>query len=101
MKRMMKWAAVALLVLAVAAVSFAETRQVAGEVVSIDTEGRTVTVLAADGETAVDYNDGTAITAGEEALKATDIIPGDKVTVTVREEGGKLVADRIDISLEN
>jgi len=69
-----------------------------GEVQSIDSAAKTVTIKEKKKEVTVDVTDKTNIMAGKEKKGLSDIKVGDRIVAHVQDKGGKMVADSIHIS---
>ena len=72
--------------------------QTSGEVVSVDSATRTVTITSKMGSMTFTVDDKTKIVIGKKGKTLEDLKPGDKLKVTYNETGGKNVAQRITVS---
>jgi hypothetical protein len=90
-----------------AVVTAADTGAFKGEVVAIDSYGKTFTVKSLDsglypmetaGELTFSLDRSTNVTSCEQNRTAQDIGVGERVSVTYHEKGGYLIADAVDIA---
>ncbi|HEY8459422.1 MAG TPA: DUF5666 domain-containing protein [Blastocatellia bacterium] len=74
-------------------------KTVSGEVVSVDSAQKEVTIKDGSGsEVKIAVNDSTKLTKGGQTVTLADLKAGDKVTVEADEAEGKLVAKSIAVT---
>jgi Cu/Ag efflux protein CusF len=74
------------------------TMKMTGEVVSVDSATRTVTITTKRGSMTFTVDDKTKIVIGKKGKSLEDLKPGDTLKVTYNEAAGKNVAQRITVS---
>ena len=74
--------------------------KISGEVSAIDAQAKTIKVKAKDKEVSLMVTDKTSIAQGKEKKTLADIQSGAKVKVTFVEEGDKMIAKSIRITVE-
>lgn len=71
---------------------------VAGDLVSVDTEAKTITVRAADGQSMqFQYTDETKVSGAQQNVAGLATAKNVRVTVTFREQGKARIATQIDV----
>jgi hypothetical protein len=76
----------------------ASVMQTAGEVVSVDSAAKTVTIKGKKGSMTFTVDDKTRIVRGQKRKTLADLQPGDKLKVKYTEVGGKNVAQKMTVS---
>lgn len=76
----------------------ASVMQTAGEVVSVDSAAKTVTITGKKGSMTFTVDDKTRIVRGQKRTTLADLQSGDKINVKYREVGGGNLAQRITVS---
>src|SRR5262245_26913343 len=74
----------------------AESQTASGELVSIDTKEKTLTVKTATGEMKFSYNDATTITGGKDAAGLATM-SGSEVSVQYKKDGASNLATSINV----
>ena len=75
-------------------------RHLAGEVLSVDTKAKTITMRVRDEDVELRFDDSTVVKIDLDAVKPGDIPPGTRATVKYVERKGHYVAKGVFISTE-